>query len=146
MRIREWQGFKLPSDDLSTNNGILVTTAKRWPLMIDPQMQANIWIRKMEEKNGLRVTTMADINLLRVVEDCIRNGKPLLIEDCRETLEPRSSPLQRAVFKEGNRTLIRLGDSNADYDELFKLYMTTKMPNRTTCPRRASRSRSSTSP
>ena len=130
VRIREWQGFKLPSDDLSTNNGILVTTAKRWPLMIDPQMQANIWIRKMEEKNGLRVTTMADINLLRVVEDCIRNGKPLLIEDCRESLEPAIEPvLQRAVFKEGNRTLIRLGDSNVDYDELFKLYMTTKMPN-----------------
>merc|ERR1719440_1172553 len=118
VRIREWQGFKLPSDDLSTNNGILVTTAKRWPLMIDPQMQANIWIRKMEEKNGLRVTTMADINLLRVVEDC------------RESLEPAIEPvLQRAVFKEGNRTLIRLGDSNVDYDELFKLYMTTKMPN-----------------
>ena len=106
VRIREWQGCKLPADSVSTDNAILVTTAKRWPLMIDPQMQANIWVRKMEEKNGVRVTTMADINLLRVVEDCIRNGKPLLIEDCRENLEPAIEPvLQRAVFMQASRVL-----------------------------------------
>ena len=37
--------------------------------------------------------------------------------------------LQKAVFKQGTRMLIRLGDSDVDYDNNFKLYMTTKMPN-----------------
>lgn len=30
---------------------------------------------------------------------------------------------------QGTRTLIRLGDSDVDYDTNFKFYMTTKLPN-----------------
>ena len=84
----------------------------------------------MEEKNEMAMTKMNDINLLRTLETCIRNGKPLMLEDIGESLEPALEPvLQRATFKEGNRLLITLGDSNVDYDENFKLYMTTKLPN-----------------
>ena len=39
VQIREWQNSGLPSDAVSTNNAILVTKGRRWPLMIDPQMQ-----------------------------------------------------------------------------------------------------------
>jgi len=128
--IREWQNYSLPTDEVSTNSAILVATGKRWPLMIDPQGQANKWLKNMEEKASMTVTKMNDINLLRSLENCIRVGKPLLIEDIGEMLEPALEPvLQRATFKEGNRTLIRLGDQNVDYDDNFKLYMTTKMPN-----------------
>ena len=30
------------------------------------------------------------------------------------------------VFKQGGRSLIRLGDSDVDYDPNFRLYLTTK--------------------
>ena len=130
VRIREWQNQGLPTDSVSVSNGILVDKCRRWPLMIDPQQQANQWIRKMEEKNNLQVTTMRDPNLLRALENCIRLGRPLLVEDLGETIEPALEPvLQKAVFKNGNRLLIRLGDSDVDYDTNFKLYMTTKLPN-----------------
>jgi dynein heavy chain len=130
VQIREWQNYKLPTDEISIDNAILVTKAKRWPLMIDPQNQANTWIRKMEQKNGLEITTMSDVNLLRSIENCIRVGKPLLIEDVHEHIEPALEPvLQRATFKQGARTLIRLGDSDVDYDANFRFYMTSKMPN-----------------
>ena len=80
--------------------------------MIDPQAQANRWLRKMLEKD-LLVSTMTDINLLRVLENGIRNGKPLLIEDVHESIEPALEPvLAKAIFTEGARRLIRLGDSN----------------------------------
>ena len=46
MKIRDWQLNELPTDDFSTENAIILENSKRWPLMIDPQMQANIWIRK----------------------------------------------------------------------------------------------------
>ena len=76
------------------------------------------------------MTTMRDPNLLRVLETCIRNGKALIIEDLGEQIEPALEPvLQKAVYKQGNRQLIRLGDSEVDFDDNFKLYMTTKLPN-----------------
>ena len=64
----------------------------------------------MEEKNRLSVTTMRDGNLLRALENCIRLGRPLLLEDVGEQIEPALEPvLQKAVFKQGARLLIRLG-------------------------------------
>ena len=37
LQVREWRAWGLPTDDVSIDNGILVTRGKRWPLMIDPQ-------------------------------------------------------------------------------------------------------------
>ncbi|RHZ34650.1 hypothetical protein DYB31_006897, partial [Aphanomyces astaci] len=47
-----------------------------------------------------------------------------------ESLEPALEPiLQKAVFKQGGRVLIHLGDSDVDYDPAFKLWITTKCAN-----------------
>lgn len=55
---------------------------------------------------------------------------PPQVEDVGEVLDPALEPiLNKALFKQGNRTLIRLGDSDVDYDENFKFYITTKLPN-----------------
>lgn len=35
--IRAWNIAGLPVDNYSIENGIISTTARRWPLMIDPQ-------------------------------------------------------------------------------------------------------------
>jgi len=131
VETKEWQNYSLPTDAVSTCNGILVTRAKRWPLCIDPQGQANRWLRKLEEESGgYSATTMADPNLLRALEGCVRVGQPLLVEDVREVIEPALEPiLQRAVVKQGGRMVIRIGDSDVDYDEGFKFYMTSKMAN-----------------
>ena len=66
--IRQWQLEGLPKDALSTENGILVTRAKRWPLMIDPQQQANNWIKNMEQQAGIKLIKLSDPNFLRVLE------------------------------------------------------------------------------
>ncbi|CAM9165880.1 unnamed protein product [Chrysoparadoxa australica] len=130
VEVQQWQNFSLPTDRVSTDSAILVTKGSRWPLMIDPQGQANKWIKKLHEEDDVSVTTMNDINLLRTLENCIRIGKPLLIEDITEQIEPALEPvLQKATFKQGNRLLIRIGDSDVDYNKDFKMYMTTKMPN-----------------
>jgi hypothetical protein len=37
--VRDWNIQGLPSDSFSTENGVMVTRGRRWPLMIDPQVR-----------------------------------------------------------------------------------------------------------
>lgn len=129
-QIRQWNSHGLPRDQLSTENAVLVSCGRRWPLMIDPQDQANRWIRQMESRNGLHVIKLTDPNFLRTLENAIRIGQPVLLEEVGEALDPSLEPiLLKQTFKQGGRTLIRLGDADIDYDKNFRFYMTTKLAN-----------------
>ncbi|CAB0031813.1 unnamed protein product [Trichogramma brassicae] len=128
--VRVWNSFGLPRDQVSTENAILVTQAGRWPLMIDPQEQANRWIRSMEQQHGIRACKMTDGNFMRTMEACISTGTPILLQEIGETLDPSLEPiLLKQTFVQGGRTLIRLGDNDVEYDANFRLYITTKMAN-----------------
>ena len=41
VKIRDWNIDGLPNDSFSIDNGIIISHARRWPLMIDPQLQAS---------------------------------------------------------------------------------------------------------
>ena len=43
-----WNNEGLPSDRMSTENATILTSAERWPLMIDPQLQGIKWIKNRE--------------------------------------------------------------------------------------------------
>ena len=47
VKIRSWQIAGLPKDNLSVENGVIVEFSRRWSLFIDPQGQANKWIKNM---------------------------------------------------------------------------------------------------
>lgn len=47
VQIRKWTMSGLPSDQKSIDNAVLTTRTQRWPLMIDPESQANNWLKKM---------------------------------------------------------------------------------------------------
>ena len=128
--IREWGVHGLPSDQLSIENAIFVTRSRRWPLMIDPQGQANAWVKRMERDNKLSVIKLSQSDYLRKLESAIRVGLPVLLENVEEQLEPSIDPvLLKQVFRQAGRSLIRLGDTDVDYSDDFKLYITSKLAN-----------------
>jgi len=134
--IRAWTAAKLPNDVLSIENAIAVYKSKRWPLAIDPQRQANRWVRNLEAGTGggggggLKVVRQNQTGFLRTIENAVQFGSPVLLENVGESLDPVLDPLlQRAYTKSGAALLVKLGDSVVEVHPAFRLFMTTVLPN-----------------
>ncbi|XP_037866676.1 dynein axonemal heavy chain 7 isoform X1 [Bombyx mori] len=128
--IQQWNIDGLPSDDFSVESAIIIMTARRWPLMIDPQGQANRWIKNMEKPNNLCVVRMTQADLGRVLENAVQFGQPVLLENVLEELDPMLEPLlQQQTFRQGGALCIKIGDTIVEYSKDFKLYISTKLAN-----------------
>ena len=107
VRIRQWQLAGLPRDNLSVENGVIVQFSRRWPLFIDPQGQANQWVKSLE---SIDVVKLTDRDFLRSLENAVRFGKPCLLENVGEELDPALDPiLTRQTFKQAGSMVIKLG-------------------------------------
>ncbi|XP_038005283.1 dynein heavy chain 1, axonemal [Motacilla alba alba] len=130
VEIRSWQIAGLPNDALSVDNGVITRFSLRWNHYIDPQGQANKWIKNLERENSLEVSKLNDRDFLSTLENAISFGKPFLLENVGEELDPVLEPvLLKETFKQQGSTVLRLGDTTIPYHEDFKMYITTKLPN-----------------
>eukprot|EP00217_Crustomastix_stigmatica_P013603 CAMPEP_0183798542 /NCGR_PEP_ID=MMETSP0803_2-20130417/19119_1 /TAXON_ID=195967 /ORGANISM="Crustomastix stigmata, Strain CCMP3273" /LENGTH=4519 /DNA_ID=CAMNT_0026043227 /DNA_START=42 /DNA_END=13598 /DNA_ORIENTATION=- len=129
--VGEWNLQGLPTDDLSTQNGIMVTRATRYPILVDPQGQGLTWIKRREAANQPRVTNLNEGKQFRMaLEDCLSYGRPMIIENIEEELDPVLDPvLEKRYIKKGKGFMIALADKEVDYSEEFMLYCTTRLPN-----------------
>ncbi|XP_023930267.1 dynein heavy chain 6, axonemal [Lingula anatina] len=119
-QVLQWQNEGLPTDTLSTENAIFVKKGRKWPLLIDPQGQASKWIAEMEGTK-LKIVQASDPNYMRTMERAIRVGEPVLLQEVTETLDPSLKPiLLQETFTRGGQQLIKLGDTEIEYNENFR--------------------------
>eukprot|EP00928_Gymnodinium_smaydae_P099490 TRINITY_DN9509_c0_g4_i4.p1 TRINITY_DN9509_c0_g4~~TRINITY_DN9509_c0_g4_i4.p1 ORF type:complete len:1500 (-),score=412.36 TRINITY_DN9509_c0_g4_i4:427-4926(-) len=132
VKIQQWVVASLPNDALSIENGIIIDRSRRWPLMIDPQRQANKYIKNMgkDTETGIDICKLSEKNFLRTLELGIQFGKWILLENIGLALDPALEPvLQQQKVKDGSGFVIRLGDKSITYSDTFKFFITTTLPN-----------------
>lgn len=125
--IAKWNNEGLPTDRVSVENATMVTSCKRWPLIIDPQLQGLTWI-KNREGSGLKIVRLGVKGYLDAMEKAVSAGDTVLIEDLAESIDPVLNPiLGRETIKKGR--YIKLGDKEVEYDSKFKLILQTRQAN-----------------
>jgi len=129
VETRKWVIDGLPNDSFSIDNAIIMSRARRYPLLIDPQSQANKWIKNGEKEHSLVVIKASD-DFTRTLENAIQFGYPVLIENVGEELDASlDGILSKHIFRKGNVRVIRFGDSDVEWNDSFRLFLTTKLPN-----------------
>jgi dynein heavy chain len=132
VKILEWNLAGLPKDETSIENGIIIDKSKRWPLMIDPQNQANKYIKSMGEKVQDRMDPIkaSSPQLMQQLEIRIQNGDWALVENVGVHLDPSLEPiLQRLVVTTGSTKTITVNNKPIPYKDGFRFFMTTTIPN-----------------
>ena len=131
MEIRKWTMKGLPNDTISREKGLIVYRTAKVPLIIDPQNQANKWIKNIEKDKDLVVTRLDKKDFMNCLERALTFGKPLLIESVPDDIDPVIYPiLMKQTFKDPTAGVrIRVGENVFDYHANFRCIMTTKRAN-----------------
>lgn len=130
MEVLKWNLSGLPRDNMSLENTIIMSKSRRYCLCIDPQGQANRFIRNLNKDEQMEIVKLTDDTLVRSLENSIRFGRPLLIENVPEELDPILDPvLQNQIYIQSGAEVIKIGDTVIPYNRGFSLYITTQLPN-----------------
>lgn len=105
-----WQSHKLPSDELCTQNAIILSRFHKYPLIIDPSGQALEFILSFYQHKKISRTSFSDDSFMKNLETALRFGCPLLVQDVEKIDPILNSVLNKELYKQGGRVLIRVGD------------------------------------
>ncbi|KAB1272094.1 Cytoplasmic dynein 2 heavy chain 1 [Camelus dromedarius] len=124
-----WKSEGLPSDDLSIENALVILQSRVCPFLIDPSSQATEWLKTHLKDSRLEVINQQDNNFITALELAVRFGKTLIIQEM-DGVEPVLYPLlRRDLVAQGPRYVVQIGDKIIDYNEEFRLFLSTRNPN-----------------
>lgn len=118
-----WPGLFTRSNFHSTHFHFIdiLRNTIRWPLIIDPEGFANKWIKSYEKENRLCVVQQSQADYLRVLENAIQYGLPVLVENVELDLDPIMEPiLSKEVFRQSGSRFIKLGEKIVEYNDAFR--------------------------
>lgn len=128
--IQSWNANGLPTDEHSTQNGVITVKSTRFPLCIDPQQQAIAWIKRTYEQQQLTVKKLTDKDFMKHIELAIQFGNPFLFENVVEEIDPILDPvLEQNVITEGGKKTILLGEKRLDWNDKFRIFFCTRLSN-----------------
>ena len=124
-----WKTEGLPADRVSLENASVVVSCNRYPLLIDPQLQGQKWIKGREGSEMVTIQ-LSQKNWLKKVELAVSNGNVLMIEAIGQDIDAILDPLlSRQFVKKGKSFTVRLGAEDVELSPNFKLYLQTKLIN-----------------
>ncbi|XP_059612585.1 dynein axonemal heavy chain 7 [Phlebotomus argentipes] len=130
LKLQNWSIAGLPKDAFSAENATVLDNSSRYSLFIDPQSQANNWIKTLEKPNGLRVVKFSHSNYMKILAECIQQGIPCLIESITNDLEVQLNPiLFRHTFIKNEMEFITFGGETIEFSSNFRLYLTSNARN-----------------
>jgi len=149
--IREWNIQGLPRDNFSTENAIVATRNQSFSLckknkfdfhsirfvlslvVIDPQCQASKWIKQMEKSNGLKIIDLQMRDYLKILEECIKMGRPCLCQNLHDDLpQTLNSILLKSLKKSSDSPssfVLQIADREIPYNPSFRFYLSTRLSN-----------------
>lgn len=126
--VRDWNMKGLPTDKFSVDNGVMAKKGDRWPLMIDPQSQGLDWTQNMEKR--LLIADIKDPKYMQVIEKAVSHGRSVIMPDVGEDIDPTLYPILEKSFKKTlGKLMIKVGNKEIEYNEKFKLFITTRISN-----------------
>lgn len=154
--VAQWMNEGLPADRISIENGCIITSCERWPLLVDPQLQGILWLRardfRREEKRpqllnqgtirGIQAAAEVEVlpplvilqqsqkNWTKTLKTAISGGQNVILENVGETIDASLEPiLMRRVYKKGRSWFMLFAAEEVEFDPRFRLFLHTKLPN-----------------
>jgi len=133
--IRQWVNNGLPSDNFSIQNAIILTRSSKYSICIDPQYQANKWIKiqesqKDDDEYKVMVLNYNDGQLIKSLELGLKLGMPVLVENIGNKLDLiLHSICKKEYVNEGNSRSVNLSGHQVEVDDSFRLFLTSELRN-----------------
>lgn len=126
IEIQRWSIDGLCIDDFSIENIIIMNNSWRRCLFIDPQRQANKWIKRSKTSHRLNIVKLRQNDYFDVLMKCMQTGIPLLVEDIQETIDIILDPIMKRKI---GRNIKFNENRKSDVVDGFDLYLTCNLSN-----------------
>ncbi|KAG2907508.1 Dynein heavy chain 17, axonemal [Phytophthora cactorum] len=145
--VAQWMNEGLPADRISIENGCIITSCQRWPLLVDPQLQGIIWLRARDFRHkkaegaedrdeqesagqALVILQPAQKNWTITLKTAITSGQSVILENLGESIDASLEPvIMRQIYKKGRSWFLQFAAEEIEVDPRFRLYLHTKLPN-----------------